>query len=75
MSGTVVTDLNAISLTSSAKAAASIKGVDLSSVIALAKSHAIELKALLQQILNVHPSTGGDASNYAALQTIISELA
>jgi hypothetical protein len=75
MAGTVITDLNAISLTNTAKAAASAKGIDITSIVALAKSHAIELKALLTQILAYHPSTGGDASNYTALQAIIGELA
>ena len=75
MAGTALTDLNAISLTTTAKAAASVKGVDIAALVALAKTHAIELAALLKQIVAVHPSTGGDATNYAALNTIIGELA
>jgi hypothetical protein len=75
MSGTCLTDLNAISLTASAKAAASAKGVDIAALVALAKSHTIELTALLKAIVAVHPSSGGDSTNYASLNTIISELA
>jgi hypothetical protein len=75
MSGTCLTDLNAITLTATAKAAASAKGVDVAALIALAKTHTIELATLLRTIVSVHPSTSGDASNYAALNTIISELA
>ncbi|MDX6558174.1 MAG: hypothetical protein QOF72_1223 [Blastocatellia bacterium] len=37
--------------------------------------HAVELQAILKQIVAVHPSGGGDASNYAALNTVIGELA
>ena len=75
MAGTALTDLNAISLTTTAKAAASARGVDIAALATLAKSHIIELRTLLQAIVAVHPSTGGDASNYAALNTIIGELA
>jgi hypothetical protein len=75
MSGTCLTDLNAINLTATAKAAASAKGVDLAAIVMLAKTHAIELSSLLRQIQAVHPSSGGDAANYTALTTIISELA
>jgi hypothetical protein len=45
MSGTALTDLNAPSLTSTAKAATSAKAVDLNALVELAKSHAIELSA------------------------------
>jgi hypothetical protein len=72
---TALTDLSAISLTSTAKAAASAKGVDLPTIVALAKTHVIELAALLRSIVAVHPSTGGDASNYNALVAVIAELA
>jgi hypothetical protein len=75
MSGTALTDLGAITLTATAKAAASIKGVDIVGLMTLAKSHATELTALLKTIQSVHPSTGGDASNYASLTAIIGELA
>jgi hypothetical protein len=75
MAGTCLTDLNALSLTSTAKAAASAKGVDLAALVTLAKSHSVELSALLKQIVAVHPSTGADSTNYAQLATIIGELA
>jgi hypothetical protein len=72
---TVLTDLNAISLTPTAKAAASTKGEDLSALVELAKTHTAELSALLKQIVAIHPSTGDDATNYAALNAILGELA
>jgi hypothetical protein len=72
---TALTDLNAISLTATAKAAASARGLDIGAIVALAKTHVIELSRLLTVIQSVHPSSGGDAANYAALGTIIGELA
>jgi hypothetical protein len=72
---TALTDLTAISLTSTAKAAASDKGEDLGALVQLAKSHITELTTLLKQIYAVHPSTGADSTNYAQLATIIGELA
>jgi hypothetical protein len=72
---TALTDLTAISLTATAKAAASAKGEDLSALVALAKSHITELTTLLKAIVAIHPSSGADATNYAALNTIIGELA
>jgi len=72
---TALTDLTAISLTATAKAAASAKGEDLGALITLAKTHITELSALLKQIVAVHPSAGGVAANYTALNTIIGELA
>jgi hypothetical protein len=75
MAGTALTDLGAITLTSTAKAAASAKGVNIVDLMALVKSHATEMTLLLKQIVAVHPSTGADATNYASLNTIIAELA
>jgi hypothetical protein len=75
MSGTALTDLSGITLTSTAKAAASAKGVDIAGLITLARSHATELTSLLKAIQAVHPSSGGDATNYGTLTTIIGELA
>jgi hypothetical protein len=72
---TAFTDLTAISLTATAKAAASAKGEDLSALVTLAETHITELSALLKQIVAIHPSTGGDATNYAALNAILGELA
>jgi hypothetical protein len=75
MAGTCFTDLSALTLTSTAKAAASIKAVDIAGLLALAKSHATELTTLLKAIQAVHPSSGGDSTNYNTLTTIIGELA
>jgi hypothetical protein len=75
MAGTCFTDLNAIALTGTAKAAGSAKGVDLTALVTLAKAHATELSALLKQIESVHPSTGADLANYNQLVTVIGELA
>ena len=71
---TVHSDLAALSLTSTAKAAGQKSGADLSVLIGLAHQHIIELQALLKQIIAFHPSTGGDASNYAALLAVLGEL-
>jgi hypothetical protein len=75
MAGTTLFDLSAITLTATAKAAAAIRGVKLADIMALAKTKALELSSLLRSIQAVHPSTGGDASNYASLTAIIAELA
>jgi hypothetical protein len=75
MPGTTLTDLSAITLTATAKAAGSVRGVDIVGLMTLAKSHAIELTSLLKSIQSVHPSTGPDAANYASLTAIIGELA
>jgi hypothetical protein len=72
---TVMTDLNAVSLSATAKAAAAAKGVDLSSAVNLAKLHVLDLKASLAAITAVHPSTGGDTTSYNALVAVIAELA
>jgi hypothetical protein len=72
---TVMADLNAISLTGTAKAAVSAKGADLGSLVTQAKLHTIELQTILRQIVAVHPSGGGDAANFAALNTVVAELA
>lgn len=72
---TVLTDLKAISLTASAKAAVSAKGADLPALVTQAQLHVIELQTILKQIVAVHPSGGVDAANYAALNAVIAELA
>jgi hypothetical protein len=74
MAGTTFSDLSAITLTASAKAAAATHGVHLDDLMALAKTRATEFTALLKQIVSVHPTTGGDAANAAALTSIINEL-
>lgn len=75
MAGTVLTDLNAITLTTTAKAAAQAKGANLPDLMNLCKEAAIELSRLITETQKYHPSGGGDATNYAALTTIIGELA
>ena len=62
-------------LRATAKAAAATRGVNISDLMMLAKAKASELSSLLVSIKSVHPSTGGDASNFTLLGTIISELA
>ena len=75
MAGTALTDLSAIVLTSTAKAAAATKGFNITDLMTLAKAKATELTSLLVSIKSVHPSTGGDAANFASLTAIIGELA
>ena len=69
---TVMTDLNAISLTGPAKANSLAKGADLAALVTLAKTHVIELRAILQNIVALHPN--GDAG-ITALNAVIAELA
>ena len=75
MSGTAFTDLSAITLTATAKAFAATQAVDIVGLLALAKTHSTELTTLLKAIQAVHPSSGGDSTNYGTLTTIIGELA
>jgi hypothetical protein len=72
---TVLTELSAISLTGTAAAAAQAKGVNLAALVSLAKTHTIELQRALSNVTAFHPNSGGDTTNFAALQTIIAELA
>jgi hypothetical protein len=69
-----LTDLKAISLTATAKAAVSVKSADLQALTA-AQRQVIESEISLKQIGADHPSTGPDASNYAALNALLAELA
>ena len=72
---TVLAELNSISLTGTAAAAAQAKGVNLGALVALAKSHTIELARALANVQAFHPNSGGDTTNYSSLSTIIGELA
>jgi hypothetical protein len=72
---TVLTELSAISLTGTANAAAQAKGVNLAALVSLAKTHTIELQRSLANVLAYHPSSGGDATNFASLTAIVAELA
>jgi hypothetical protein len=51
------------------------KGADLSTLIASAQLHVIELQTVLKQIVPVHPSRGGDAAHHAALNSVLSQPA
>jgi hypothetical protein len=42
--------------------------------VTTAQLHVTELQALLKQIVALHPSSGGDAANYAALNAVLAEL-
>jgi hypothetical protein len=71
---TLLADLNAISLTGTAKSASLASGADLSVLVNGAKQDVIELKQKLLQIAKYHPQSGGDSANYAALQAVITSL-
>ena len=72
---TVLADLKAIALTTNAKNVVSAKGTDLNGLVQTAEQHIIELQAVLKQIIAVHPTGGGDASNYTALGNVLAQLA
>jgi hypothetical protein len=72
---TALTDLKAISLTTTAKKAGAVKGVDLGVLVTQAQLQITELETTLKQIVAFHPSGGGDASNYSALNAVLAELA
>jgi hypothetical protein len=72
---TVVTDIKAITPTATAAAALSKAGTNVTSLFNQALLCTYDLKKVLNQIYALHPSTGGDAANYAALAAVIAELA
>lgn len=72
---TVSADIKAITPTATAKAALSKGGTDINALFSQTLLVSAELRKLLLQIQALHPSGGGDAANYAALTTIINELA
>jgi hypothetical protein len=72
---TVMTELNALSLTANAKAVVSAKGADINSLLGQAKLATGELQKILKQIQTHHPSGGGDAANLTAIGVVIAELA
>src|SRR5580704_9994219 len=55
---TAMTDLNAITLTATAKAWGSVNGVDLVGLITQSKTDIIELQNRLRQIVKFHPAPG-----------------
>jgi hypothetical protein len=69
---TALADIKAITPTNTAKASISAKGADVTALMVLVQQHVIELRALISQIIALHPS--GD-SNLTALNAILSELA
>jgi hypothetical protein len=71
---TVKTDVAAITPTANAKAVAQAKGQDISSLMPLLQTQAIEMQILVKEIIKVHPTGGGDAANLTALNAILSEL-
>lgn len=72
---TTLTDIKAVTPTTTAKAAVAAKGHDINSLMFQAQVKAGELKVLVNQIIALHPSGGGDASNYTALNNILAALA
>jgi hypothetical protein len=67
----IKTDLSAIALTATAKAAAQAKGCDMSVLIAQALTETNDLARLLKQIVAFHPSGGGDSANFTTLNNAI----
>lgn len=72
---TVLTELNALTMTANAKAVVSSKGADVNALLAQAKQSISEHRAVMKQLISMHPSGGGDAANLAALNTILGETA
>ncbi len=71
---TTKTEVAAIVPTANAKAVVSARGADISGLMGLLGQHAIEMMALTKQIIALHPTGGGDASNLTALQAVLAEL-
>jgi len=69
---TTLTETKAITPTANAKLVISASGADVSSLMILVQQHCIELRALVSQVIKLHP--GGDA-NLTALNAILAELA
>jgi hypothetical protein len=72
---TVMAELATITVTATAQAAVFVKGENLTALVGAAKLQVLDLKKVLSNIVAVHPSSGGDASSYAALTAVIAELA
>jgi len=69
---TTLTETKAITPTANAKAVISASGADVTALMALVQQHCIELRALVSQVIKLHPN--GDA-NLTALNAILAELA
>lgn len=72
---TVITEVKAITPTANAKATVSAKGADITGLMAQVALKSAELKTLLTQVIALHPTGGGDASNLSALNAVLAELA
>jgi hypothetical protein len=68
------TDIAAFTPTSTARAALVSAGTNLDELNALLATHLVEAKRLLTQIIALHPSTGGDSTNYSALVATLAKL-
>jgi hypothetical protein len=64
----------AITLTTTAKAAGQAAGVSLTVLQTQLDQHLVEAAILLKQIIALHPNSGSDATNYAALQAILTAI-
>ena len=71
---TITTDINAITLTPNAIAIGQAAAVNLPSLLTQLLVHVGEKQRLIKEIQKVHPSTGPDAANYAALNAILAKL-
>ncbi|WOJ89852.1 hypothetical protein RZS28_00615 [Methylocapsa polymorpha] len=71
---TVRQNLAAVTLTANAKSAGQAAGVNLASLQAQLDEHLVEAAVLLKQIIALHPSSGGDATNYTALQNLLAAI-
>ena len=72
---TALSDFRSISLSGNAIDAGHVCGVNLPGLAALAHQHIAELEIVLKQIIKIHPTSGGDAANLAALNAAMAELA
>jgi hypothetical protein len=64
----------AITLTANAKTVGQANAVMLGSLQTQLDQHLAEAAVLLKQIISIHPSTGGDAANYASLVAILAAI-
>jgi hypothetical protein len=71
---TATADIKAITVSATAKTAASRLGSDAAGLQTQLTMRLAEAQAILKQLIAVYPSGGGDAANYAALQAVLAEL-
>jgi hypothetical protein len=71
---TVLANTKSITPTAKAKSVVQTHGAQLGDLLTLFQQHASEVQILLKLIIALHPSTGGDAANYAALSSLLAEL-